>query len=97
MEARLQYMSMINKSCIYCGILRGKEGIYGWIIYRKIQNIDRNLIRWTNRLVAELMKGLVIVWSGTISRNIKNNIIKVIAYLHIFYIETEIPLLMVNC
>lgn len=43
------------------------------------------------------MKGLVIVWSGTISRNIKNNIIKVIAYLHIFYIETEIPLLMVNC
>lgn len=55
MEARLQYMSMINKSCIYCGILRGKEGIYGWIIYRKIQNIDRNLIRWTNRLVAELI------------------------------------------
>lgn len=62
MEARLQYMSMINKSCIYIfWYLRGKEGIYGWIIYRKIQNIDRNLIRWTNRLVAELMKGLVIV------------------------------------
>lgn len=52
MEARLQYINAAYKYKHLVEFCVEKKVFYGWIIYRKIQNIDRNLIRWTNGLVA---------------------------------------------
>lgn len=37
MEVRLQYMSMINKSCIYCGICVAKKVFMGGLFTEKFK------------------------------------------------------------